>query len=272
MRVTVVIAIVSLAVANPAAAQFNAYYEGSHLVGGKQVPLATQFSADKDHAVAIMKAEQSYRMVYTVKDNTLRVFDDGHKTYVDFDRASLEQVTGGAMAQMQAQMAKVPPEQQAMMEKMLAGAMGTAKQEPLTYVTRDEHTQVLGYDCTRVDAMRGERKVAEYWGSTSPDFKIGDAERKAIIGMNGCLNGLNALETRGGPQAETRPFEFDTEANGYPLISRCVEDTVRTLDVQLVRYDRKPLAGELWAVPGGYTKQDMGGMTGGSKGQKHHGH
>ena len=52
--------------------------------------------------------------------------------------------------------------------------------------------------------------------------------------------------------------------DGYPLISRCYDGDVMTLDVKLQRFDRKPLANDLFQVPDGYAKQDLGGGSPGS--------
>ena len=51
--------------------------------------------------------------------------DDTDKTYIVFDKATMEQLAkklNEAMAKMKEQMAKLPPEQRAQMEQMMGGA------------------------------------------------------------------------------------------------------------------------------------------------------
>jgi hypothetical protein len=268
MRSLVLAVVGILASAAPAAAQFSAYYEGTTQTDGRDQPLTTRFSVEKGRVAAVMTGARSFRMIYAEKDGVLRVIDDTGKSYFDLDRGSLEAFTGGAMAEARKQMADAPPEQRAMMEKMLQGSMGAMKQTPVTYVWSRETQTVNGYPCTRVDVMRGEEKRAEYWGSTSPDFKLSDAERHTVMAMNDCLNGLAIMARGADGGTETRPFQWDTSTDGYPLISRCFDGDVKTLDIHLVRFDRKPLDDDLFAAPAGYQKKELGGLESG-KGRGH---
>jgi hypothetical protein len=270
MRSPLLLVLAATMLASPAAAQFNAYYEGTQRVDGKPHPLATQYSIEKGRVAAVLKGARSNRMVYLQKDGVLRVIDDDSKTWFELDHQSLEQMTGGAMAQMQEQMAKMPPEQRAMAEQMMKSAMGSMEApKPVRYVWSKDQQKVNGYDCTRVDVMRGDEKRAEYWGTTSADFKMSDDEKATAKAMYDCISGLAIMAQRGiGGGSQTTTFQWDTSVDGYPLISRCFEGADTTLDVHLVRSDHKPLADALFQVPDGYKKQDLGGMGGG----KHRGH
>jgi hypothetical protein len=270
MRTLAPVLLAILALASPAAAQLNAYYEGVQRVDGKAIPLTTRYSLEKGRVAALMSGARSVKMLYVQKDNTLRVIDEQTKSYFDLDRKELEQITGGAMAQMQEQMAKMPPEQRAMAEQMMKGAManmGGAPEKPVTYAWSKETMTVKGYPCTRVDIMRGDEKHAEYWGTTSPDFKITDDERATAKAMHDCLSGLAIIAKRGVGGGETSQFQWDTSTDGYPLICRCFSGADTTLDVHLTRFDRKPLEDDLFKVPDGYKKQEIGGM-GPGKGHK----
>src|SRR5688572_1735121 len=61
-----------------------------------------------------------------IKQGTLYVINDVEKTYVMFDKATMESLAktlNEAMAKMKEQLAKMPPEQRAQMEEMLAKQM-----------------------------------------------------------------------------------------------------------------------------------------------------
>lgn len=272
MRVPALVAVGILALAATAHAQFNAYYEGMTHMAGKDLPLTTRFSVDKDRVATVMVGARSSRILYFGKEDVLRVIDEDTRSYFDLDRKALAQITGGAMAEMQKQMAAMPPAQRAMMEKMAPGAlanmggMGSMTEKPLTYVWSQETKTVNGYACTRVDVMRGDQKRAEYWGSTSPDFKLSDDERRTVAAMHECLSGLTIVVRGGaGGGGDTRAFQWDTRTDGYPLISRCFDDSVMTLDVHLVRFDRKPLEDDLFKVPAGYKRQEISGAGDGKR-------
>lgn len=275
MRTPLLLGPLALAVvlhAAPAAAQFNAYYSGTLRAAGKDVPCSTQFSVDKGRVAAIFKGARSSRMLFTQNDNQLRIVDDATRTWLVLDRKQLAQL-GGATDEMQKQLAQMPAAQREMAESMMKGVMSSMKPPtPTTYVWSKEHQKVLDYDCTRVDVMQGDVKKAEYWGTPSPDFKLGDAEHEAVLAMQGCLRDYMIMVTSAaGGGAEPRPFQWDTSVDGYPLISRCFDGDVRTLDLTLTHFDRKPLAADLFTIPDGYKKQDMGGTQQMGHGKHHPG-
>ena len=256
--------------AAPAAAQFNAYYAGTQRVNGKDLPCSTQFSVDKGRVAVFLKGARSSRMLFTQKDGTLRVVDDATHTWFDLDRKQLAGM-GSAMADMQKQLVQMPAAQREMAEGMLKGAMdGMRPPPPSVYVWSKDTLSVNGYPCTRVDVMQGDVKRAEYWGTTSADFKLGEAEHEAVLAMQGCLRDFTIMVTSvGAGGAESRPFQWDTSVDGYPLISRCFDGDVMTLDVKLERFDRKPLANDLFQVPDGYTQQHLSGGNPKDHGKKH---
>jgi hypothetical protein len=260
MRTAFLLALALLAGAAPASAQFNAYYAGTQHVNGKDLPCSTQFSVDKGRVAVFLKGARSSHMLFTQKDGTLRVVDDATRTWFDLDRKQLEGM-GSAMADMQKQLATMPAAQREMAESMMKGAMGGLQSPPPSvYVWSKDTLSVNGYPCTRVDVMQGDVKKAEYWGTPSADFKLGEAEHEAVLAMQGCLRDFTIMvKSVGAGGAESRPFQWDTSVDGYPLVSRCFDGDVMTLDVKLERFDRKPLAVELFAIPDGYKKQDLGG-------------
>jgi hypothetical protein len=261
MRRSVLVAM-PLLIAAPAWAGFNAYYEGTVLDQGKTVPAQAQFSVEKGRVAAIMKGAKSYRMLFLEKDQVLRLVSDDDKTYVDLDKKTMESMHGDVnaeMAKVKEQMAKVPPEQQAMMEKMMGQAMHSAAVPPEdVYVQSQEHQTILGHDCTRVDVMQGSTKRAEYWGSTDDDFKMTKDERATILAMQSYLrNYLLQMQTGGDDGASMRAFRWDTGTDGFPLITRCLRGDQATLDLHLTASDKKDVEGDLFKTPSGYKKHDL---------------
>ena len=62
-----------------------------------------------------------------IKNGTLYIIDDADKSYIVFDKATMEQLAkkiNAAMEQMKEQLAKLPPEQRAQMEQMMPGMSG----------------------------------------------------------------------------------------------------------------------------------------------------
>lgn len=262
----------ALICAVPAAADFNAYYKGTQLDDGKTVPVTTQFSVTKGRCAMLFKGTRSARMLFLEKEGVLRIVDDRTKSIVDLDRQSLDHMKGdvaSAMEQAKAQMAQLPPEQRAMMEKMMHSAMNAPTSNPPdVYVRSDDKQTVNGYECTRVSIMAGSEKRAEYWGTTSADFKLSEDDRKTVLAMQDYLRSYTiqvASMGGGGGDAQSRAFTWDTSVEGFPLISRCFHGATTTLDLKLDASDRKAVSGSLFEVPSGYKKREMPTLSEGGK-------
>jgi len=267
VRSSTAIALALLFVAAPASAQFNTYYSGTERNDGRSVPATAQFSVEKGRVAVIMKGSRSSRMLFLEKEGVLRVVDDATKTYFDLDRQATQ--GGDPMDEMEKQLAQMPPEQRKMAEQMMQGTMGNAKPKPTTYVWTKEKQTIKGYDCTKVEAMVGDEKRSEYWGTTSADFKMTPDERNTMLAMQGYLRSFIIRVKGGEGDGSSRAFQWDTSVDGYPLVSRCFDHGDTTLDLRLESFDRKPLGKSLFEVPSGFKKQDFMGAEemGGKKGK-----
>ena len=258
MRFTTAVILALLSAAAPAAAQFNTYYSGTERREGKSVPATAQFSVEKGRVAVVMKGSRDSRMLFFEKEGVLRVVDEATKTYFDLDRDAAE---GGAMSEMEKQLAKMPPEQRKMAEPMIQ-AMGNVKAKPTNYVWTKEKQTVKGYETTKVECMVGDQKRSEYWGTTSADFKMTPEQRNTMLAMQGYLRNFMITVSMGkGDSGSQRAFQWDTSVDGYPLITRCFDHGDTTLDLKLDRFDRKPIDKDLFELSG-YKKQEITGGEG----------
>ena len=241
----------AVCLARPVAAQFTTTYAGTQIVGSKQVPATAKFAVEAGRVAMIMTGAQGGRIVFDQKAQVLHVISDDEKSYFDIG-------AGGPAEIMQKQLEKLPPEQRAMAQQMMQSAMPAASAPQLTYVWTKDTKTVANYPCTFVQGMHGDTKVSEYCGSTSPDFKISDAERGTVLDMQRYLRN-SAIMVRTSDDA-TRAFQWDTSVDGYPVITRCFNDGVMTLDLTLQSVSRTPLPGELFDIPREYKKIDLASM------------
>ncbi|HET7226812.1 MAG TPA: hypothetical protein VFK69_13980 [Candidatus Eisenbacteria bacterium] len=247
---------VFLMLASPAAAQLNSYYAGTQRVDGKAVPVTTQYSIDSTRVAVVFKGHNDWRMLYTAQDGRLRIVDDAGKRWFDLARDH-RNAMNDMLAQMQQQLAAMPPEQRQMAQKMMGGATaGMSAPEVVHYIRTDSTRKVNDYDCRRVDVVRDGRKRGEYWGSTAKDFAISPKERAIAIEMHDAMTSAVIVSSSSGG-GDTRPFEWDTSKDGWPLITRCVDGDQVTLDLHMVSFDRKPLDAGLFELPKGYAEQKL---------------
>lgn len=263
------IVLILAAAAAPARAELNTYYAGSVLREGKMVPATAVFSIQPGRVAMVMKdATTSNRMLFLEKEQVLRIIDDSGKNYFDIGKGGMAGEASSQVAEMQKQMAKMPPAQRAMAEQMMQGMIGTVKSPPKdTYVWSQEKKTIAGYECTRVDVMQGDVKKAEYWGTPSPDFKMSEKERATMLAMQDYLRNY-VIGVKGGSEGGgDRAFQWDTSVDGYPIVSRCFNGDQMTVDLQLQSFDRKKPGDDLFETPKGYKKQDfaMGGKSAGRR-------
>jgi len=246
--------------AAPSAAQLTTTYTGTQTANGRTVPATATFAVETGHVAAIMKGTRSARLVFDEKAQVLHMIDDETKTYLDLDKSTM----GGAgdpMQMMQAQLAKMTPEQRAQAEPMMKSMMGAmAAPPPLTYTQRPGTLTVAGYDCTLFEGTRGGQKVTEYCGSTSNDFRMSDAERATMLAMQTYLRNV-AILVRTSDDA-TRAFQWDTSVDGYPVLTRCFVNGATTLDLTLDHVTRTPIPRDVFEIPKGYKKQELPKMGG----------
>jgi hypothetical protein len=246
----------------PIAAQLTTTYAGVQRDGGKEFPATAVFAVEKGRAAMIMKGSHSNRMLFDEKAQVLRMVNDDDKSYIDLDKDWRKNADPSAMmAGMQKQLESVPPAQRAMAEQMMKSAMGSMEQPPaLEYVwTKDKQT-VAGYECTRVEGMRGSIKRTEYCGTTSDDFKMSDAERQTMLDMQGYLRSVMIMVKTSDDA--TRAFQWDVKVDGYPVITRCYNNGTLTLDLTLQAVSRKPISDDVFAIPSGFKKMEMPKMPG----------
>lgn len=126
-----------LALAAPAAAQLNTYYEGFERYGGKRFPATAQYSVDAGRAVAVMKGEHAFRLIYLQKEGVLRMLLDSDKQYMDVP-ATEGGLAGSLAAQLESQMAELPPEERKMVQDMMKKTQSEKPTAALEYVWTDE--------------------------------------------------------------------------------------------------------------------------------------
>jgi len=249
--------------AAPVGAQFTTTYTGVQHVNDKDYPATAIFAIENGRIAMILTGVKHVRMLFDDKAQVLRLVDEDGKQYVDLtkdSRASMD--PSGQLAQMQKQLEAMPKEQRAMAEGMMKQAMaGMAQaQEQLVYNWTTDKLKISGYDCTRVEGIRGDQKVTEYCGSTSDDFKLKDSEHQTVLDMQGYLR--NFLIMVKSDDQSVRAFAWDTKTDGYPVLTRCFTNGKMTLELTLATVSRKGPTDDQFKIDG-FKKMEMPKGAGG---------
>jgi hypothetical protein len=182
------------------------------------------------------------------------------KTYSEMTKADMDRIGGqaaGAMAQMQEQLKNMPPEQRAMVEKMMQGrgmtGMG-APPAPKTVYRPAGSDKVGKWTCTKYDGYQGSQKTAEVC-TVAPDalgFTISDFDVSRQLGdFLGKLMPQNADRVFRVGRAEEQGF------SGVP-VRRVFSTGQSQTTVELTDVSRQSFPASTFEVPAGYKKEAIG--------------
>jgi len=119
--------------------------------------------------------------------NRMVILDRTRNTYQEIDEAMMKQMgqmASGAMAQMDAAMKNMPPEQRAMMEKMMKGKMPqAAAAAPKTVYTAKGSGSVNGFSCTKYEGVRSGEKEAEVCAALPAQLKLTPSDFQVLDKM-----------------------------------------------------------------------------------------
>jgi len=147
--------------------------------GGKST--TNQVQIDKSNMRSESTGDQT-AVTFDSAKQTLRMLNIGKKTYQEITKADLEKLKGqldGAMAQMQAQMANLPPAQRQLMEQAMQGrgmpGAGAAAAPKPEY--RAAGSDKVGqWACTKYEGYVNQQKTVEVCAADPKNFNLAPAD------------------------------------------------------------------------------------------------
>jgi len=185
-------------------------------------------------------------------------------TYMEMNAASMEgmsQQLAQAQQKMQAAMANMPPEQRAQMEKAMAGrgGMGGASApKTITFQPKGGTDHVGKFTCTLYTELTNGQRTAELCATSLDQVPFKEADLRAFKAMAKFGESMSKMGGRGGytpPSVE--------QLHGYPVHSVQYDGARATYEMTVLSIDQKSVDPGMFAIPAGYTKQDMMGGRGG---------
>jgi hypothetical protein len=197
-------------------------------------------------------------------DGALLLLDDDERSYYRITLAALEELSGefnAAMEQMQAEFANLPPEQRAMMERMMRGRMpnmaAMMQAAPAIRIEQGAADNVNGYSCVEHavyvnDALTQVACAADY-GS------VPGAEDVAAVleDMRGFFERLRGAmpPVLAGPR--NSPFDTMSRVEGLPVRTRTYVNGSVLQEIVLSSVETRDIAESRFEVPAGYTEQSL---------------
>lgn len=195
-----------------------------------------------------------------IKSGTFYIIDDADKSYVAVDKATMEQLAkkiGAAMEQMKEQLASLPPEQRAQMEKMMPGMSGGDKKWVVEAVDTGKADKVDGrachvWDIKRDGALDDQICVVPYSALPGKEnfqamfanfAKVFEEIAKSVPMLSGMMS---------------NEFGAQAKVNGFPVRSRGYDNGKLGDDEQLMKVWREEaIPASMFEIPAGYKKKQM---------------
>ena len=182
----------------------------------------------------------------------LYIVDPAGKTYTEMTKADVDRLSAqmqGSMAQMKAQLEKLPPAQRAQMEAMMKGVQHT----------RTGSDTVGRWTCDKYDLTQGGQKIGEVCSVTLATLGFGATDFDVMRQMGAFYSGMAALM----PTQLTGASGIDQQGSSdFPVKTVMTVPGGGTVTTEVVEADRQTFPDSLFAVPAGFTKQDVGVLGG----------
>jgi len=196
------------------------------------------------------------------RDDRMLVCEHDKKRCRSIDKRDIDELSeeiGGAMEQMKEEMAKLPPEQRAMMEKMMNGRMpGVMGQDPAPRRIEKGATEQIGdYACVNHTLYSGDDRLWEVCAgeeSTGPFAEAMEAFR-AMSDFTEQLREM-AMQSPFGNMIET-PFMELEAIGGVPIRVRTFADGRLQSESTLKSVTRRDLESTLFETPVGYKTKSL---------------
>jgi hypothetical protein len=217
-----------------------------------------------------MRAESAGRsggkqvVLFDGTKEVLTIIDMDQKTYSEMTKADFEALgaqLSGAMSQMQAQMASLPPEQRAQIEAMMKGRMGGAAAPataPKIQYKRAGSDTVGKWTCDKYEGFEGDKKTSEVCtvdpkalGFAASDF---DVTKQLMTFFKKLM-----------PQMADQMFRIGTtEDQGFSGVPVRQTQTVagRQVTTEISEVSRQAFPDSVFQVPAGFQKTDLMGGRG----------
>lgn len=229
--------------------------------GGGQVT-QSRMQLDATHVRADVRDQRGQQAVvlYDATAQLVRIVNPGARTYTELTQKEMQSI-GGAMtsmlAQMEKQLANMPPEQRKMLEDMMkargggAGMPGAAAGPARLTYTRTGTSKVGQWACTTYDGFRGPEKVQEVCAAES-GLDANLADFRAVQQLAEFFRSLS-------PQQADQIAVFGTVESqgfaGFPVRRVMLRDGKAIATSELSELRRETIPASAWAVPEGYTRE-----------------
>lgn len=196
------------------------------------------------------------------RNHTMYAIDHGEKSYTVVDKAAMDRMAtqlAGMRKEMEAQMTDMPPEQRAMVEKMMKdqGMPGakSAPQSKRSVKSTGRSASVAGRACRVWEVAQDGVKREELCVVAPASLPSGPELINAMREMTQMSRGF--LETLGGGDAMDDAWSDLEQINGIPILTRNFEDGKAVDETRLTGVREESIGTAAFEVPKGFRQEKI---------------
>jgi hypothetical protein len=228
--------------------------------GGATQTNQVQIDGNHMRVESVGAAGEKQAFIFDGAKQVMWVINNDKKTYNEMTKADLDRLGGqmtDAMAQMQEQLKNLPPEQRAMVEKMMQGrGMGGRATQAAKTEYRPAGTDKVGkWTCNKYEGYQNNQKTSEV--CTVEPAALGFAASDFDVARQ-----LGEFMSKLMPQNADRVFSIGNAAeqgfSGVP-VRRVAGAGQSQTTVEITDASRQTFAASTFEVPAGFEKVAFGG-------------
>lgn len=214
--------------------------------------------------------ENEGEMIYDGSDQSMLIVDHKRKSYMKLDKKTIDDLAAqlkGAMAQMEEQLANMPPAQRKMMEKMMKDRMPKAAEPKaeLSISRTGEKDTVAGYKAEKVELSSPDGVRRELWVTPWTELKGSEEITSSFEGMAEFFESMISAFSQGPMagmmqnQAQTDWLDQMHKLEGFPVKTREYNAAGKVeSETTLTGIEERDIADSEFKAPKGYKRQKMG--------------
>jgi hypothetical protein len=243
-----------LAAALPLAARAGMVVTGEvKPLDGTSQPFTWTLSAEKDRLRMQTSNAPGAYFIYRGDKQVFWMINEKEKTYTEMTRQDLENMAkkmDEAMKRMQEQMATLPPDQRAMMEKMMGSMPGMGAPAKVTF-RKVGSDKVGNWSCDKYEALADGKKSIESCHAEPKALGISEAELNSIKDL------AKPFEKFAKNAEGLAPLMMKEAPAGFPVRTLSYQDG-KAVSQSVVKEARsQAVAASLFELPKGLAKQAM---------------
>ncbi|MBD5778825.1 hypothetical protein IEN85_04930 [Pelagicoccus sp. NFK12] len=208
-------------------------------------------------------------MIFDASTSTMTILEHDRKRYLQLDKETVAELASqieDAMAEMEKQLASLPPAQRKMMENMMKGKMqGMGEALPvLSFNRTGESDTKSGYDVEKVILLKDGVATSELWVADWDDVEGSEELMVSLKAMAGMFKDMMKAFSKGpmagmiGANASSNWFGQIEDLGGIPIVTAELDASGKAKSqTSLSKVEEREIEASAFEIPKGYKKQKM---------------